>query len=79
MTEHVEMTQRACSSKGRIVILGRIVSASRQIFRADFRPQDETFPTVLILNLQKDDGSLYQDCRKAANEDKNAKGAYGKQ
>ena len=34
---------RACSSKGRIVILGRIVSASGQIFRSDFRPQDEIF------------------------------------
>ena len=33
----------ACSSKGRIVILGRIVSASGQIFRSDFRPQDEIF------------------------------------
>ena len=32
-----------CSSKGRIVILGRIVSASGQIFRSDFRPQDEIF------------------------------------
>ena len=37
------MTSRACSSKGRIVILGRIVSASGQIFRSDFRPQDEIF------------------------------------
>ena len=36
-------TQGACSSKGRIVILGRIVSASGQIFRSDFRPQDEIF------------------------------------
>ena len=34
---------RACSSKGQIVILGRIVSASGQIFRSDFRPQDEMF------------------------------------
>ena len=33
----------ACSSKGRIVILGRIVLASGQIFRSDFRPQDEIF------------------------------------
>ena len=33
----------ACSSKGRIVILGQIVSASGQIFRSDFRPQDEIF------------------------------------
>ena len=32
-----------CSSKGQIVILGRIVSASGQIFRSDFRPQDEIF------------------------------------
>ena len=32
---------RVCTSKGRIVILGRIVSASGQIFRPDFRPQDE--------------------------------------
>ena len=37
------LTLRACSSKGRIVILGRIVSASGQIFRSDFRPQDEIF------------------------------------
>ena len=37
------MKLRACSSKGRIVILGRIVSASGQIFRSDFRPQDEIF------------------------------------
>ena len=33
----------AYSSKGRIVILGRIVLASGQIFRSDFRPQDEIF------------------------------------
>ena len=32
-----------CSSKERIVILGQIVSASGQIFRSDFRPQDEIF------------------------------------
>ena len=32
-----------CSSKGQIVILGRIVSASGQIFRPYFRPQDEIF------------------------------------
>ena len=31
------------TSKGRIEILGRIVSATRQIFRPDFRPQDEIF------------------------------------
>ena len=31
------------SSKGRIVILGQIVLASGQIFRSDFRPQDEIF------------------------------------
>ena len=37
------MSLRACSSTGRIVILGRIVSASGQIFRSDFRPQDEIF------------------------------------
>ena len=37
------MTPRACSSKGRIIILGRIVSASGQIFRSDFRPQDKLF------------------------------------
>ena len=36
-------TSRVYSSKGRIVILGRIVSASGQIFRLDFRPQDEMF------------------------------------
>ena len=35
------MLLRACSSKGQIVILGRIGSASGQIFRPDFRPQDE--------------------------------------
>ena len=29
------------SSKGQIAILGRIVSASGQIFRPDFRPQGE--------------------------------------
>ena len=29
--------------EGRVVILGRIVSASGQIFRLDFRPQDEIF------------------------------------
>ena len=34
-------------SKGRIVILGRIVSASGQIFRRDFRPQDEIFRPVM--------------------------------
>ena len=32
-----------CSSKGRIVILGRIVSSSGQIFRSYFRYQDEIF------------------------------------
>ena len=32
-----------CSSKGRIVILGQIVSASGQIFRSYFRPQDKIF------------------------------------
>ena len=37
------LTLWACSSKGRIVILGQIVSASGQIFRSDFRPQDEIF------------------------------------
>ena len=37
------ITLRACSSKGQIVIWGRIVSASGQIFRSDFRPQDEIF------------------------------------
>ena len=37
------MLDRACSSKGRIVILGRIVLASGQIFRSNFRPQDEIF------------------------------------
>ena len=31
------------SSKGQNGILGRIVSASGQIFRPDFRPQDEIF------------------------------------
>ena len=36
-------TLRACSSKGQNVILGRIVSASGQIFRSDFHPQDEIF------------------------------------
>ena len=36
-------SKRACSSKGRTVILGRIVSASGQIFRSDFRPQDKIF------------------------------------
>ena len=40
---NLKITLRACSSKGRIVILGRIVSASGQIFRSDFRPQDEIF------------------------------------
>ena len=35
------MTLGACSSKGRIVILGRIASASGQIIRPDFHPQDE--------------------------------------
>ena len=40
---NLKITLRACSSKGRIVILGRIVSASWQIFRSDFRPQDEIF------------------------------------
>ena len=30
-----------CSSKGQIVILGRIVLALGQIFRPDFLPQDE--------------------------------------
>ena len=42
-TGYIVMTLRACSFKGRIVILGRIVSASGQIFRSDFRPQDEIF------------------------------------
>ena len=37
------MSFRAYSSKGRNFILGRIVSASGQIFRSDFRPQDEIF------------------------------------
>ena len=41
--ERTLRSQWACSSKGRIVILGRIVSASGQIFRSDFRPQDEIF------------------------------------
>ena len=45
---------RACSSKGRIVILGRIVSASGQIFRYDFRPQDEIFrPKMTIRPLDE--------------------------
>ena len=34
-------TARVYTFKGRIVILGRIVSASGQIFRSDFHPQDE--------------------------------------
>ena len=34
---------RVYSSKGRNGILGRIVLASGQIFRPDFRPQDEIF------------------------------------
>ena len=47
-------TLRACSSKGRIVILGRIVSASGQIFRSDFRPQDEIFrPGMLFRPLDE--------------------------
>ena len=37
------MPTRVFTSKGRIVILGRIVSASGQILRSDFRPQDEIF------------------------------------
>ena len=41
--DYFRATVRACSSKGQIVILGRIVSASGQIFRSDFRPQDEIF------------------------------------
>ena len=40
----LHLALRACSSKGRIVILGRIVLASGQIFRSDFRPQDEIRP-----------------------------------
>ena len=44
----------ACSSKGRIVILGRIVLASGQIFRSDFRPQDEIFrPGMPFLPLDE--------------------------
>ena len=39
----ISVALRACSSKGLIVILGWIVSASGQIFRSDFRPQDEIF------------------------------------
>ena len=42
-TSATQMSVWAFSSKGQIVILGRIVSASRQIFRSDFRPQDEIF------------------------------------
>ena len=37
LSKNPALTLGACSSKG------RIVSASRQIFRADFRPQDEIF------------------------------------
>ena len=40
---HTEWILGACSSKGRIVISVRIVSASGQIFRSYFRPQDEIF------------------------------------
>ena len=42
-TEYIFSTLGACSSKGRIVILGQIVSASGQIFRSYFCPQDEIF------------------------------------
>ena len=39
----IKKTHGACSSKGRIVILGRIVLASGQILRPDFRPHDKIF------------------------------------
>ena len=42
-TEYIFSTLGACSSKGRIVILGQIVSTSGQMFRSDFCPQDEIF------------------------------------
>ena len=38
-----EILVRVYSSKGRIVFLGRIVLASGQIFRSDFRPEEEIF------------------------------------
>ena len=41
--EYIFSTLGACSSKGRIVILGQIVSTSGQMFRSDFCPQDEIF------------------------------------
>ena len=37
------LSYRVYTSKGRIVILGQIVSASGQIFRPDFCPQDKIF------------------------------------
>ena len=51
---HFARTFWACSSKGKIGITGRIVSASGQIFRPDFCPQDEIiWPRMAF-------GSLYR-------------------
>ena len=57
-TQYSNLSIWACASKGQIDILGRIVSASGQFFRPDFRPQDKIFWPIFVHTIRFDHSLL---------------------